>query len=128
MLESVAANTNVILPPVFMNIVKTAITRDGLALARVPPHFELELIRCGPQDPIGMLKFRAASQPRGASSWNILDVCLRLDSRYNRIVFHNYNNGLGMHNQIDVKVPLSMLEPPSNNEAHWRVVEALRSI
>jgi hypothetical protein len=106
MLESVALNTDVILPPFFIEIVKTAIERDGLALARVPPQFEGELIRFGPQDPIGMLKFRAASQPRDPSGSKILDVCLlavvkRLDSRVNRDFLHNYSLGAS---QIDVNL------------------------
>jgi hypothetical protein len=97
MLESVAANTNVILPPRFMNIVKAAIKRDGLALARVPPRFEEELIRFGAQDPIGMLKFRVSCFPLDSSSWKILDVCLlaiveRLEAKNQRIVLNNSIN------------------------------------
>jgi hypothetical protein len=58
-----------------METVKAAITRDGLALARVPPNFETELNRFGGTDPMDILKFRSACFP-DTSSWKILDICV----------------------------------------------------
>lgn len=67
-LECIAANTNVVLPPVFMDTVNAAIKRDDIFLARLPPQFETQITRFGGTDPIEMLKFRVASQPRDKSS------------------------------------------------------------
>jgi hypothetical protein len=89
-LESVAANTNVILPPRFLEIVTGAIESDGLSLARVAPELEMELTKYGGQDPIDMLKFRVACFPIDSSSWKILEMSLfavvkRLHSRINKV-------------------------------------------
>jgi hypothetical protein len=69
-----------------MEIVKDAIDRDGIALARVSPALGMELSRFGGRDHIKMLKFRASCFPRDTSSWKILDVCVlsivqQLDNR-----------------------------------------------
>jgi hypothetical protein len=100
-LESVAENTDVILPPEFMETVKDAIRRDGLALARVPPNFEAELTKYGGTDPIEALKFRFATFPRDTSSWKILEVALltmvrRIESRI------NLANSIGIDPQLFV--------------------------
>jgi hypothetical protein len=100
-LESVAKNTDVILPPEFMEYVNSAIKRDGLALARVPPNFEVELTKFGGSDPVDMLKFRLATFPRDLSSWMILEVALltmvrRLESRI------NLANSIGIDPQLFV--------------------------
>jgi hypothetical protein len=58
-----------------MEMVKDAIKRDGIALARVPLSFGLELTKYGGSDPVDMLKFRVASFP-DISSWWVLEVCL----------------------------------------------------
>jgi hypothetical protein len=85
MLESVAANTNVILPPQLMEGVTNAIKRDGLALARAPAYVDKELSKYAGTDPIEVLKFRVTCFP-DTRSWKILEVCILsivqlLDSR-----------------------------------------------
>jgi hypothetical protein len=77
---NVVIKTDVILSPLFMEVVKAAIERNGLALARIPPEFEAELNRYEAQDPLKMIKFRAASHlpDRDSSRWIIIDVCLLL--------------------------------------------------
>jgi hypothetical protein len=69
-----------------MQVVMDAIKRDGLALARVPPQFEVELNKFGGTEPIEIIKFRVAGMPRDTTSWRVLDVCIlavvqRLESR-----------------------------------------------
>jgi hypothetical protein len=69
-----------------METVKAAIRRDGLALARVPPAFELELTKYGGSKPLEMLKFRLVCLPRDTSSWKFNEACIlsvvhRLESR-----------------------------------------------
>jgi hypothetical protein len=75
-LESIARNTDIVMPPEFMQYAKDAIKRDGIALARVPPNFAMELTKYGGSDQLEMLKFRLSIFPRDPSSWKILDVCL----------------------------------------------------
>jgi hypothetical protein len=75
-LESIARNTDIIMPLEFMQYAKDAIKRDGIALARVPPNFATDLTKYGGSDPLEMLKFRLSIFPRDPSSWKILDVCL----------------------------------------------------
>jgi hypothetical protein len=85
MLESIAANTDVIIPPEYMENVKRAIERDGIVLAKVPLEFELEVSRYGSRDAMGMLLFRLKCFP-DTSSWRLSEFCLlsvmnRLESR-----------------------------------------------
>jgi hypothetical protein len=74
-LESIALNTDVVIPSIYMEMVKETIERDGLALARVPERFELDISRYGARDPIGMLQFRAKTIP-DASSWRMFESCV----------------------------------------------------
>jgi hypothetical protein len=58
-----------------MQTVKDVISRDGIALARVPLSFGREITRYGGSDHIEMFKFIVAHFP-DISSWRILEVCL----------------------------------------------------
>jgi hypothetical protein len=84
-LENVAKNTNIILPPVFMQTVTDAIKRDGIAMARVPAKLEMELAQYGGSTAIEILEFQASCFP-DLSSWRIFEVIImsvvqRLKSR-----------------------------------------------
>jgi hypothetical protein len=58
-----------------MDIVKESIRRDGIAMARVPVGFDVDVLRYGARDPIGMLQFKATSFP-DISSWKLFDSCV----------------------------------------------------
>jgi hypothetical protein len=58
-----------------MDIIKDAIERDGIALARVPAKLDMEISKYGGNTAIEILQFRASCFP-DASSWRILEVCV----------------------------------------------------
>jgi hypothetical protein len=74
-LDSVASNTNIIIPHALVKVIDDAIQRDGIAFARVPLRVELEMSRYGPQDPLGMLGFRVACFP-DIKDMPICDECV----------------------------------------------------
>jgi hypothetical protein len=68
-----------------METIQHAIKRDGIALARVPSRFLMDVTRYGARDPVGMIKFRLNCLP-DMQSWRVKEVCVlavlhRLDSR-----------------------------------------------
>jgi hypothetical protein len=98
-----------------MDTVKAAIERDGIYLARVPPHFEMEVTKFGGTDPYEMLKFRLASFPRDTSSWRFIEVStLTLVHRLKMLIrlagegesrkFEQNNLNLAMFGVIDMNI------------------------
>jgi hypothetical protein len=103
MLDSIASNTDIIIPRVCTDMIENAIERDGIMLARVPPCVELEISRYGPQDPLEMFAFRVACFP-DTTEWPICDECVLavekcLESRV-QLANRQSNPGFPIHSVI----------------------------